>query len=80
MLDRLFLKYLSKKGKIAYWVGQIVLDGLWALYLFVIAGLSMDEAEGLLFIGILVVLIVWGGVCILVWKKRDESADSKELV
>ncbi len=73
MLDRLFLKYLSKKGKIAYWVGQLILDALWALYLFVIAGLSMDEAEGLLFIGILVILIAWGAICIRVWKKTEES-------
>ncbi|WP_439184147.1 hypothetical protein [Carboxylicivirga taeanensis] len=72
MLDRLFLKYLSKKGKIAYWVGQLLLDALWAFYLFAIAGLSMEEAESLLFIGIIVVLIAWGGVCILVWKKEQE--------
>ncbi len=76
MLDKLFLKNLSKKGKIAYWLGQLVLDSLWALYLFVIMGLSMDEAESLLFVGIFLVLIIWGGICLLAWKKEDESVDS----
>lgn len=79
MIDKLFLRYLSKKGKIAYWLGQLVLDTLWALYLFVIVGLSIDEAEDLLFIGILAVLIVWGGICLLVWKKKEEAVDSNQL-
>ncbi len=29
MLDMLFLKYLSKKGKVSYWVGQISMVALY---------------------------------------------------
>jgi hypothetical protein len=38
MLDRLFLKYLTKKGKIAYWVGQLLLSAIWGFYVFGVAG------------------------------------------
>ena len=74
MLDRLFLKYLSKKGKIAYWVGQLILDALWIYYVFGIAGYSRDNGgESMVFIGILVVLVVWGAVCITLWRKKEEE-------
>ncbi len=80
MLDRLFLNRLTKKGKIAYWVGQLVFDLLWALYLFVIAGLTMEEAESLLFIGIVAVLVAWGGVCILLWKKEKAPVKADDSI
>ncbi|MBI9054380.1 MAG: hypothetical protein JEY96_11220 [Bacteroidales bacterium] len=77
MLDRLFLKYLSKKGKIAYWVGQIILDVLWALYVFKLAKYTFDDGgDTVLIIGMLVILIVWGGLCYILWKKPNESEDS----
>jgi len=74
MLDRLFLKYLSKKGKIAYWVGQIILDVLWALYVFKLAKYTFDNGgDMVLIIGMLVILVAWGGICLKLWKKSDES-------
>jgi drug/metabolite transporter superfamily protein YnfA len=77
MLDRLFLKHLSKKGKIAYWVGQIILDVLWALYVFKLAKYTFDNGgDTVLIIGMLVILILWGGLCYILWKKPNESEDS----
>ncbi|HLR24501.1 MAG TPA: hypothetical protein VK112_01455 [Fodinibius sp.] len=73
MLDRLILKYLTQKGKIAYYVGQVVLIGLWALYLFGIAGYSLEEGEMQLWIGLIVIVISWAGICYLVWKKPDKE-------
>jgi len=74
MLDRLFLKHLSKKGKIAYWVGQIILDVLWALYVFKLAKYTFDDGgDTVLIIGMLVILVAWGGLCFVLWKKTDES-------
>jgi hypothetical protein len=74
MLDRLFLKYLTKKGKIAYWVGQIILDVLWALYVFKLAKYTLDDGgEAVLIIGMLVILVAWGGLCRILWKKPKES-------
>jgi hypothetical protein len=74
MLDRLFLSRLSKKGKIAYWVGQLLLIGIWALYLFGIADYSLEEeGRNMLFLGLIAIVIVWGIVCVIVWKKKDED-------
>lgn len=73
MLDRLLLKYLTKKGKIAYYVGQVVLIGLWALYLFGMAGYTMEEGETQLWIGVIAIVIVWAGICYLIWKKPDDE-------
>ncbi len=74
MLDRLFLSKLSKRGKIAYWVGQIALIGIWALYLFGIADNSFEEEGRNMFVfGLIAIVIVWGIVCVIVWKKTDED-------
>jgi len=66
MLDKLFLQFLSPKGKIAYWVGQITLFALWAFYLLGIAGYSLEDGRMLFFVGMIVILIVWGGICLLI--------------
>lgn len=77
MLDKLFLKYLNKKGKIAYFVGQIILFALWAYYLLGIAGYSMEEGRANFFIGMVVILVLWGGVCLLLWKEKpDEKTEN----
>ena len=75
MLDRLFLKYLSKTGKVAYWVGQIIFDGIFVFYLFGIAGYTLgssgtgarSQTEMILFPGVIGIAIVWGIVCYFVW-------------
>ncbi len=78
MLDRLFLKYLSKKGKIAYWIGQLALVAIWLYYIFGVTELSRDEAELPLFGGLVLIVLGWGVVCLLIWKKKEEQADTTE--
>jgi len=74
MLDRLFLKHLSKKGKIAYWVGQILLAALWTFYIFGVADQSMDNGgETTLILGVLGIMVGWGFICLMVWKKPKEN-------
>jgi len=83
MIDKLFLKHLSKKGKIAYWVGQILLDAIWAFYVFGVAGYSFETGgETMLIFGMLAILVGWGVVCLMLWKKPKESENktlSKEI-
>ncbi|OEK09523.1 hypothetical protein A8C32_12505 [Flavivirga aquatica] len=72
MLDRLFLKHLTKKGVIAYFVGQVIFMAILAYYLFGIAGYSIDrgdEGRDILFIGLIIIVLLWGGICLLLWKK-----------
>lgn len=81
MLDRLFMKYLSKTGIKLYWVGQLVLDAIFIYYLFGIAGYSMDEdsTRNILIGGVLAVAVAWGLVCLLFWRKKNEApADGAE--
>ena len=73
MLDRFILKYLTKRGKIAYYVGQVILLAIWAYYLFGVVGYSIDEAEVSLFGGLIVIVVFWAGVCFLLWKKPKED-------
>ncbi len=75
MLDKLFLKYLSKKGKVSYWVGQISMVALFCLYFFGISNHSLDRSEGLFFFVIIAILVVWGGICLLIWPKSQDEAD-----
>ena len=80
MLDALILRYLTKKGKIAYFVGQIILIAIFAFYVFGISGASMNEGENLFFIGIITIVILWAGVCLLVWKKpKDEDVTESKI-
>lgn len=82
MLDRLFLRYLTKKGKVAYWVGQILLAVLWFFYVIKIADQSLDEGgETTLIIGVLGIIVGWGFVCLMLFRKpkeeKNESLSSK---
>ncbi|MCS4505877.1 hypothetical protein NYO91_17485 [Arhodomonas aquaeolei] len=74
MLDRLFMKYLSRTGVWCYWVGQIALDIILLGYLFGIAGYSFDDesVRTTLIVGVLGVAVVWGGVCLVFWRRQDE--------
>jgi len=61
MLDRLFLKKLSKKGKIIYFVGQLLLDAIFIYVLFGVMDYSLgspgsstrSDTELILFSGII---------------------------
>jgi Kef-type K+ transport system membrane component KefB len=78
MLDHFILEYLTKKGKIAYYVGQVLLIAIWAYYLFGIVGYTIDEGETSLFIGLIIIVIVWAGVCLLFWKKSKDKSDNAQ--
>ncbi len=81
MLDRLFLRKLTKKGKIAYFVIQLVLD---AIFVFVLFGLldynlgsagssDRDESSMILYPGILIIAVLTGILCLQVWRNPDEA-------
>jgi hypothetical protein len=77
MLDQLFMKYLSKKGKISYWVGQISMVALFCIYFFGISENSLDESEGLFYAVIISILVGWGAVCLIVWpRSQDEEKEA----
>ncbi len=75
MLDRLLLKYLTKKGKIAYFVGLIVLFLLTGYYILGIAGYSFDSGRDVFFYSILVVNIVWAAICYMIWRKKETEEE-----
>jgi len=78
MLDRLILKHLTKTGVIAYFVGQITLFAIWAFYLLGIKDYSMDEGRTPFYIGMIVILLGWSGVCLIFWKKPKEEHTQSE--
>jgi len=73
MLERILLKHLTQKGKIAYFVGIIILFALFAYYLLGIAGYSLDEGRSTFFVGLIVINLLWAGVCLIFWKKPSEE-------
>ncbi|MEP0213948.1 MAG: hypothetical protein ABJD66_12070 [Cellulophaga sp.] len=82
MLERLLLKHLTKKGKIGYFVGVVVLFALLAVYLFGIEDYSMDRGRNPFFIGMIIINLSWAGVSYALWKKpkEEESTTTKEEV
>ena len=62
MLDRLFLRKLTHKGKIAYWIIQLVLDALFIGYLFIFMDYDMDhfagDGAGIVIAGVLVSMLI----------------------
>ncbi|APU11770.1 MULTISPECIES: hypothetical protein [Cellulophaga] len=73
MLERLLLKHLTKKGKIGYFVGVVVLFALLAVYLFGIADYSMDRGRNPFFIGMIIINLSWAGISYALWKKPKEE-------
>ena len=72
MLDLLFLKYLSKVGKRAYWIGQLCYAAILLFYIFGFKGYSIDDDGGVtLIIGMLTVLVVWGLICLVFWREKQ---------
>ncbi len=73
MLERLLFRHLTKKGKIGYFLGFLVLAGLWAYYVLGIAGRSMEEGRTMFLVGLIVLNLVWAGVCLLLWRIPKEE-------
>lgn len=80
MLDALILRYLTKKGKIAYFVGQVLLIAIYAFYIFGISGGSLDTDENIFFIGMITIVLLWAGVCLLIWKKPKEEKRTDSVI
>ncbi|WP_157821907.1 hypothetical protein [Tenacibaculum sp. Bg11-29] len=75
MLEALVLKYLTKKGVIAYFVGQVIFIAILAYYIFGILDYSLDRGRDMFFIGMVVIVLLWMGVCLLLWRKPKEKID-----
>ncbi|MGG6232314.1 hypothetical protein [Tenacibaculum sp. SDUM215027] len=73
MLEQLFLKYLSKKGKIFYFIGQIILFTIWAIIVFKVLNHSLNRGENLFFIGLISIWVVWTGISLLFFRKKDSN-------
>ncbi|MCL6217565.1 hypothetical protein [Zunongwangia pacifica] len=82
MLDRLFLRKLTHKGKIAYWIIQLVLDALFIGYLFIFMDYDMDrfagDGYGIVIAGVIAAMLISGVICLGLWKKPKEEIKSQE--
>lgn len=80
MLDWLFMKYLSRTGKKAYWIGQITIASVFVYYMLGVAGYSIndDDTRVTLIGGGIAIIIVWGSICVLLWKKKEEPDGRSE--
>lgn len=74
MLDMLFLSKMSQKGKIMYYVGQAVLLGLGAFILYGVLDIDGETAVIYLVVGAILILVVWGLLCIRLWPKQDKES------
>ena len=77
MLERLILRYLSKKGAIALFVGQIVFYAMLAFYILAIADYSLTEGKPIFFTGMIVIFLIWSAICLLFWRKPNEEIEEK---
>lgn len=75
MLESFVLKYLTKKGVIAYFVGQVIFIAIFAYYIFGILDYSLDRGQDMFFVGMVVIVLLWMGVCLLLWRKPKEKID-----
>jgi len=73
MLEQLFLKYLTPKGKIFYFVGQVILFIIWAIIVLKVLDHSLDSGRELFFSGLSGIWVVWTGISFLFFKKKDEK-------
>lgn len=81
MLDKLILKYLTKQGKVFYWVGQIVLLLGLFYYLFEIENNSWNDDGELTFILYAIVIVLgWAGICLLFFRKKAEKPTDDSIV
>ena len=73
LLDELFLGRLTKTGKRAYWIGQLVLLPSWLAYVMLTQGgfhAFVHGSSRLLIIGGAVGAVIgWGIACSLLWRK-----------
>ena len=73
MLDRWFMKYLTPRGILWYFLGQGIFVGILALILFGQLSLDTDTAFTYLIIGLLPFMLIWGFICRAIWPKQEES-------
>ena len=82
MLDRLFLRKLTHKGKIAYWIIQLVLDTLFIGYLFIFMDYNMDrfagDGYGIVIGGVIAAMLISGVICLALWKKPEKELHSQQ--
>ncbi|WP_428740666.1 hypothetical protein [Tenacibaculum sp.] len=71
MLEQLFLKYLSKKGKIFYFTGQVVLFGLWAFIVLKVLNHSLENGRELFYTGLIGIWVVWTGLSFLFFREKE---------
>ncbi len=79
MLDRLFLSRMNGRGKIAYFVGQLLVIALVFIGLLS-SGTDIDDDSFFLMLVLIVLptIIVWGVVCVRLWPV-ETAADRIEL-
>ncbi|WP_456867183.1 hypothetical protein [Galbibacter sp. BG1] len=83
MLDRLFLKKLTKKGIWAYWIIQLVLDVVLGIVLFGVLNYTLDQdnlGRNILIVGVIISSLISGGICLIFWKKPKELAEANGSV
>lgn len=80
MIDRLFLKKLTKEGKRFYWLIQIGIDIVFIAILFTVFDFDMEyiSNDGYfpLIIGVLASALLSGVICLNFWKITDDNIDS----
>ncbi|PIE84189.1 MAG: hypothetical protein CSA07_03020 [Bacteroidia bacterium] len=76
MLDRILLRHLTKKGRIIYFVGLLV---VFAVIIFV--DMRSAELQGHIradrfLVKLIVGNIVWGGICYYAWRRPKEEREN----
>lgn len=79
MLDRLFLKKLTKKEIWAYWIIQLGLDVILGIVLFGMLNYTLDQdnpGRNILIIGVIISALISGGICLIFWRKPKELPEA----
>jgi len=73
MLERIFLKYLTTKGKVIYLIGLLLLLLIWGIYVLIITERTFHGDESAFIVGSVIINFIWAGVSYSLWRKPKGS-------
>ncbi len=73
MIEQILLRYLTKKGKIIYFIGLAVVFGVVIYVDWRASNLRGYTLGGMFILKLIIANLVWGLICYYAWRKPKEE-------